>query len=168
MRMDAQEASVSDPVSALGSSTAAALPTANPVVQGSGSSLAQANASTAAQASAATGTVAEAAAPGAQQASPASTLELSAAAGATKSETSPAPITMEEAAQAYQAYLNKLPSNLQFQPDSDAGVTVIKVVNPVTQKVISQIPSDEAIQQAKFLRSSEAQNHSGILLDKSF
>lgn len=77
------------------------------------------------------------------------------------------PMTMAEAAQAFQEYLNSLPSDLQFQPDYEAGLVVFKVVNPVTQKVIRQLPPEDVVNQARSLRLAEKQNHSGILLDQS-
>lgn len=82
-------------------------------------------------------------------------------------ETPSRPMTMEEAAQAFQAYLESLPSDLQFQPDFEANMVVFKVVNPVTQKVIRQLPPEEVVQQARNLRMAQQKNHSGILLDES-
>lgn len=96
----------------------------------------------------------------------ATNLDLSPSAGMSSDQASPA-MTMEEAAQAFQNYLQSLPSNLQFQPDSEAGIVVFRVVNPVTNKVIRQLPSEEVVQQARYLRMAEQQAHSGILLDKS-
>ena len=75
-------------------------------------------------------------------------------------------LSMEEAAQAYQSYLNNLPSNLEFQPNSEAGIVVFRVVNPVTQKVIRQIPPEQVVQQAIAIRNADRQNHSGILFDE--
>jgi len=40
-------------------------------------------------------------------------------------------------------------------------------VNPVTNKVIRQLPPEEVVQQARNLRMADSQGHSGILLDKS-
>lgn len=40
-------------------------------------------------------------------------------------------------------------SNLQFSVDKDSGMRIIKVVDPETQKVIRQIPSEEAVEIAK-------------------
>jgi flagellar protein FlaG len=96
----------------------------------------------------------------------ASKVEFSSASGA-KAGQPPPSMTMEEAAQAFQSYLKSLPSNLQFQPDYQAGIVVFKVINPVTQKVIRQLPPEEVVQQARRLRMAEKQDHSGILLDKS-
>jgi flagellar protein FlaG len=93
-------------------------------------------------------------------------LDLSSASGISEQTTS-RPMTMEEAAQAFQAYLESLPSDLQFQPDFEANMVVFKVVNPVTQKVIRQLPPEEVVQQARNLRMDQQKNHSGILLDES-
>ncbi len=76
-------------------------------------------------------------------------------------------MTMEQAAEAFQSYLKSLPSNLQFQPDYEAGIVIFRVVNPVTNKVIRQLPPEEVVQQARNLRMAEPQGHSGILLDES-
>ena len=173
MRMDAQEASVSDPVSAISNQATPALsapslaaPVNDPQAAKTGSTSGGTQGSATA-ASAATDASKPSPATDASKPSPATTLELSAASGVTKT-TSPPTMTMEEAAQAYQTYLSNLPSNLQLQPNTEAGMVVIKVINPVTQKVIRQFPSDDMIQQAKFLRNAEKQNHSGILLDEKF
>ncbi|GEM_PF-2276847 len=103
----------------------------------------------------------------AAKASEAAHLDLSPASGVTAQQEPTAAMTMEEAAQAFQSYLKSLPSNLQFQPDYEAGIVVFKVVNPVTQKVIRQLPPEEVVQQARNLRIAAKQAHSGILLDKS-
>jgi len=105
----------------------------------------------------------------AQQSAEAAKLELSAAAQASTEKQPKAPVnmTMEEAAQAFQDYLNSLPSNLQFKPDYEAGIVVFKVVNPVTQKVIRQLPPEEVVNQVRALRIADKREHSGILLDQS-
>lgn len=103
----------------------------------------------------------------AQHAQEAAQLDLSPAAKVSKDPGAPKVMTMEEAAQAFQSYLNSLPSNLQFQPDWQAGIVVFKVVNPVTQKVIRQLPPDEVVNQVRAMRLAEKQSHSGILLDES-
>ena len=103
----------------------------------------------------------------AAEASQASKLEMSPASGVSNTHPASPSMTMEEAAQAFQDYLKSLPSNLQFQPDYVAGILVFKIVNPVTQKVIRQLPPEDVVQRAKTLRMAERQGHSGILLDKS-
>lgn len=105
----------------------------------------------------------------AQQSAEAAKLELSAAAKASTANQprSAVNMTMEEAAQAFQEYLNSLPSNLQFKPDYEAGIVVFKVVNPVTQKVIRQLPPEEVVNQVRSMRLADKREHSGILLDES-
>lgn len=105
----------------------------------------------------------------AQQSAEAAKLELSAVARASTEKQPRAPVnmTMEEAAQAFQEYLNSLPSNLQFKPDYEAGIVVFKVVNPVTQKVIRQLPPEEVVNQVRAIRIADKREHSGILLDES-
>lgn len=96
----------------------------------------------------------------------ATNLDLSNAAGTTV-QGAPQVLTMAQATQAFQNYLQSLPSNLEFQPDQQAGMVIFKVVNPVTQKVIRQLPPESVVEQATNLRMAESQNHSGILLDES-
>jgi len=158
---------VSDPISVLGNQTplAAAAPApSSPSVWAASPS---ATTATTTAATTATTTAATTAATTSSQATPATHLEISAASGGNPAPAASPTMTMEEAAAAYQTYLSSLPSNLQFQPDTQAGLTVIKVVNPVTNKVIRQMPSADAIQQAQFLRNAGTGNHSGILLDQS-
>lgn len=102
----------------------------------------------------------------AQTSQEATRLELSSTAGVSSKQVNQE-MTMEQAAEAFQSYLKSLPSNLQFQPDYQAGIVVFRVVNPVTNKVIRQLPPEEVVQQARNLRMAENQGHSGILLDKS-
>jgi flagellar protein FlaG len=97
--------------------------------------------------------------------SQAATLDLSTNPQAT-ADTPAKPMDIAEAAQAFQQYLSNLPSDLQFQPDYQSGLVIFKVVNPVTQKVIRQLPPEDVVQQARDLRLAE-KNHSGILLDQS-
>ena len=94
-------------------------------------------------------------------------LDLSPASGVTGNQGPPPALTMEQAAQAFQNYLQSLPSNLQFQPDQQAGLVVFKVVNPITQKVIRQLPPEDVVEQARNLRMAQSKEHSGILLDES-
>ncbi|WP_316413656.1 flagellar protein FlaG [Mesoterricola silvestris] len=102
----------------------------------------------------------------AQTSQEATKLDLSPASGLSNKQVNPE-MTMEQAAEAFQSYLKSLPSNLQFQPDYQAGIVIFRVVNPVTNKVIRQLPPEEVVQQARTLRMAEQQSHSGILLDKS-
>ena len=102
-----------------------------------------------------------------QDATQAAQLAMSKASGLSNQAQTPTEMTMEQAAQAYQTYLKNLPSDLQFQPDYQAGLLVFKVVNPVTQQVIRQLPPEAVVEQARNLRLSAKQGTSGILLDES-
>ena len=74
-------------------------------------------------------------------------------------------MNVEEAAKAFREYLNNLPSDLEFVPDSDSGVVVFKVVNPITHKVLRQYPPEEMLKMARNLQNSGSKDASGILLD---
>lgn len=105
--------------------------------------------------------------PLAKASTPATQLDMSAASGMSNEEPPAAPMTMEQAAQAYQNYLTNLPSDLVFQPDYQAGLMVFKVVNPVTNQVIRQLPPEAVVEQARNLRLANGQSNSGIILDDS-
>jgi uncharacterized FlaG/YvyC family protein len=116
--------------------------------------------------SSASTTVATAEAQSIKHAAQAAKLDLSPASGVQAAK-QPAAMTMQEAAEVFQSYLKSLPSDLQFQPDYQAGIVVFKVVNPVTQEVIRQLPPEQVVAQARMLRMAERQGQPGILLDKS-
>lgn len=80
-------------------------------------------------------------------------------------QTGPKVMDMEEAAKAFQDYLNNLPSDLEFVPDSTNGTVVFKVVNPITHKVIRQYPPEEMVEAARNLPQSYKKDSPGILLD---
>jgi uncharacterized FlaG/YvyC family protein len=80
-------------------------------------------------------------------------------------QTGPKVMDMEEAAKAFQDYLNNLPSDLEFVPDSTNGTVVFKVVNPITHKVIRQYPPEEMVEAARNLPQSFKKDSPGILLD---
>lgn len=76
--------------------------------------------------------------------------------------------SLEDSVKAFREFLKNLPSDLQLQPDKDSGMVVYKLVNPVTQEVIRQFPSEEIVAMARKLRAmeSQAQTKSGIFLDQ--
>lgn len=76
--------------------------------------------------------------------------------------------TLEEAARTLRDYLEDLPSDLQFKEDRITGQLYFKVVNPATQEVIRQVPSEEILAMARKLRALEAggKNAPGVLLDQ--
>jgi flagellar protein FlaG len=160
--MESREDTMSDVIQSVGTQAlnqaatvypaAASTPSAT---QGQASATASTGAATAAPASSPESTT-----------TPADQLDLSPSAGISGSLPSPS-LSMEEAAKAYQDYLANLPSDLEFQPNSQAGIVVFRVVNPVTQKVIRQLPPEQVVQQAIALRNADKQNHSGILFDES-
>lgn len=64
-------------------------------------------------------------------------------------------------------YLKQLPSVLQFRVDQGSGQYYFKVVDPATQKVIRQVPSEEVLAMARKLRElADPKSVSGVLMDK--
>lgn len=57
----------------------------------------------------------------------------------------------EEAARALEEKTRDMGRNLRFEVDDDSGTTVIKVVDPSTEEVVRQIPSEEAVARAAAL-----------------
>jgi flagellar protein FlaG len=57
----------------------------------------------------------------------------------------------QQAADALQEFVQPLNNTLQFSVDQDTGSTVVKVIDSETDKVIKQLPSEEAIALAKAL-----------------
>jgi len=57
----------------------------------------------------------------------------------------------QQAADAMQEFVQPLNNTLQFSVDHDSGKTVVKVIDSATDKVIKQIPGEEAIALAKAL-----------------
>ncbi len=76
--------------------------------------------------------------------------------------------TLDEATKTLRQFLNDLPSNLQFRQDQDTGHLYFKVVNPVTQEVIRQVPSEEVLAMARKLKelSDAGKKAPGVLLDQ--
>lgn len=71
------------------------------------------------------------------------------------------------AVQDVKAYLQQLPSELQFQVDKGSGRFYFKVVNPATREVIRQVPSEEVLAMARKLRAlTDTKSASGVLMDK--
>lgn len=69
---------------------------------------------------------------------------------------------MRTAVAQIQRYISSNHRDLQFELDDGSGRTVIRVINPETQEVVRQIPSEEA------LRLSAAMTaHLGGLLDEN-
>ena len=71
------------------------------------------------------------------------------------------------AAQDVKDYLQQLPTELQFRVDQGSGEFYFKVVDPSTQKVIRQVPSEELLAMARKLRAFvDPKAASGVLMDK--
>jgi flagellar protein FlaG len=76
--------------------------------------------------------------------------------------------TLDEAAKTLRQFLKDLPSDLQFKEDQDTGHLYFKVVNPVTQEVIRQVPSEEILAMARKLKelADAGKKAPGVLLDQ--
>jgi flagellar protein FlaG len=66
----------------------------------------------------------------------------------------PTPQQVEQAVQQLQSYLNDSQRQLQFQVDSASGRTIVRVVNPETNELIRQIPSEEMLTLARAIQTS--------------
>ncbi|MFK8017251.1 MAG: flagellar protein FlaG [Gammaproteobacteria bacterium] len=56
---------------------------------------------------------------------------------------------IEKAAQELTKRAAEMGRDLRFDVDDDSGVTVIKVIDPLTDEVVRQIPSEEAVDRAR-------------------
>jgi len=56
---------------------------------------------------------------------------------------------VKSAVEQLNAFIQTSSSNLQFSVDKESGMRIIKVVDPETNKVIRQMPSEEAVEIAK-------------------
>ena len=73
----------------------------------------------------------------------------------------------EAAAKDVQSYLQQLPVDIKYAVDKETGAIYFKLIDPATQKVIRQIPSEEVMAMSRRLRElSNAQGTSGVLMDK--
>lgn len=52
-------------------------------------------------------------------------------------------------------HARNLGRELQFEIDSDSGKTLIKVIDPETEEVVRQIPSEEAVARARSLDADD-------------
>ena len=73
---------------------------------------------------------------------------------------------LQKAVSDINSYVQNLQRDLQFRVDSDLGRTIISVVDSETKEVIRQIPSEDAIERARFLEQqiSPESNPDGLLL----
>ncbi|MEM7082001.1 MAG: flagellar protein FlaG [Pseudomonadota bacterium] len=82
--------------------------------------------------------------------------------GETQPETAPTDTAQQEAdlrlaVEKLAEHSRNLGRELQFEIDSDSGTTVVKVVDPETEEVVRQIPSEEAMERARS-RDTSAMN----------
>jgi flagellar protein FlaG len=64
------------------------------------------------------------------------------------------PERVNEALSRIQSYLSASQRELQISVDKGSGRTVVRVVNPETQEVIRQIPTEEVLKLAAFLSTT--------------
>jgi len=69
----------------------------------------------------------------------------------------PPPARVEQAIQQIQSYLADTQRELQMQVDRSTGRTIVRVVNPETQELIRQIPSEEVLKLAAAIGSGGGQ-----------
>ncbi len=60
----------------------------------------------------------------------------------------PTRVDVEKAAKDLASRASELGRDLRFEVDDDSGITVIKVIDPTTEEVVRQIPSEEAVERA--------------------
>lgn len=74
--------------------------------------------------------------------------------------------SLEDATKTFREFLKNLPSDLQFKKDSETGIVMFKLINPVTKEVIREFPPEEVVEMTKKLRKMAQQNHKpGIIFD---
>ncbi len=73
---------------------------------------------------------------------------------------------LQKAVSDINSYVQNLQRDLQFKVDTDLGRAIISVIDSETQEVIRQIPSEEAIERARFLEEqlSSESHPDGLLL----
>lgn len=67
-------------------------------------------------------------------------------------DASPSEADIRKAAEQVQQHIQNLDHELHISMDNDAGRIVVKVVDPDTDEVIRQIPSEEIIKLARYLK----------------
>lgn len=61
----------------------------------------------------------------------------------------PAQADIERAVEMFQQHASNIGRDLLFEIDDESGQTVIKVIDPQTEEVVRQIPSEEAVERAR-------------------
>jgi len=74
---------------------------------------------------------------------------------------------LDAAVKEIQASLQQLPVDVKYGVDRETGMYYFKLIDPATQEVIRQVPSEEIMAMSKRLRDlSDGQGTSGVLMDK--
>jgi flagellar protein FlaG len=73
---------------------------------------------------------------------------------------------LEKAVSDINSYVQNLQRDLQFKVDTELGRTIVSVIDSETKEVIRQIPSEDAIERARFLEEqlSSESHPDGLLL----
>ena len=61
----------------------------------------------------------------------------------------PSETEVRKAAEMLAEFASSIGRNLRFEVDDDSGMTLIKVIDPETDEVVRQIPSEEAVDRAR-------------------
>ncbi len=85
----------------------------------------------------------------------------------TEDENSSKP-TLDDAVKQLNSYVQSINRNIEFNIDTDSGETVVKVIDSETEKLIRQIPNEEALNMTKQLTESliNESGETGLLLSK--
>lgn len=76
--------------------------------------------------------------------------------------------SLEAAARSVEAFLQRSSSSLKFGVDQETGSYTFKIIDPVTQETIRQVPSEEILEMARRLRAlDDPKDASGILMDQN-
>lgn len=74
---------------------------------------------------------------------------------------------LEAALKSVKEFLQQSPSDLRFGVDQDTGHYFFKIIDPVTQETIRQVPAKEILVMARRLRElSDSKDTSGVLMDE--
>jgi flagellar protein FlaG len=75
--------------------------------------------------------------------------------------------SLDAAAKIVEDFLQQSASYLKFGVDKETGTYFVRIIDPVTQETIRQIPSEEILTMARKLRNlSDPKDASGVLMDE--
>jgi len=75
--------------------------------------------------------------------------------------------SLDAAAKVVEEFLQQSASYLKFGVDKETGTYFFRIIDPVTQETIRQVPSEEILTMARKLRSlSDPKDASGVLMDE--